>query len=851
MKLETQNKINFRNFSIDKYLKFILYYIIGILNLIFINLHAQNVSASFFGSISGQIIDSVNSNGIEYATITLFDQVSGKITNGTTSNEKGYFELTNVPNGKYYYSIYFIGYKTPDRQSIEINQNKQQIVLGQIKLSPMQALLKEVEVTTERDLIENKIDKTVYNVDRDMTAIGGVASDALKKIPDVSIDVNGNVELQGNSNVRFLINGKPSSMFGNNVADVLKSIPTSQIQSIEVVTSPGAKYDAEGGGIINIILKKNTAKGFNGNVSVTSGTRLENGALNLNFRNGKFGLNTFFSGNAQLLTTTHSNLNRNSEIENLKQNSYLAQQGLSDFNRNGYQSGLSFQWDLDKFNSISTSINYNYMHNNSVGNSTRQIRTIDSSGYLIDNENNLINSLNRVNLSAVDLNLNYKKTFKKEGQELELLVTNSSATNSSYYSQSLKLLNSTDLLSGTDGANPGRDHQTNIALNYKQPVSKDLLFETGIKSVFSSITGESKVYLFNNINKEFIYNFSQSNQFEYRRSVYAYYLSATYKLFNFLDVISGCRIENTQTNANYSNYGTVSIQPYNSVVPSITIAHSFKKRETVKLAYSRRISRPGYRDVNPFINAVDPKNINSGNPNLKPEYSDNFELGFNKPFGKGNNLNINAHFDANYQDIQPYSRYYTSYKIGDSIYKNIAISIRENIGKEYNSVLRTSASFAINSKFNLRTNIMGMYRVIKSVYSDGSITGFMYRMNLTATYVFSNSLSAEVFGNFNSPRINVQGIQPTFTTYNIAIRKLFWNKNASIAITATNPFDKYVNQKTQLKGINFSSTNLLLLPYRSFGLNFTYKFGKIEFKKQKEIEDANLTNPVAPASQQN
>ena len=200
-------------------------------------------------------------------------------------------------------------------------------------------------VTAPRGLVENKIDKLVYNAEKDITSQGGVATDILKKVPMVSVDVDGNVELQGNANILFLINGKPSSIFGNNLTDALQSIPASQIKSIEVITSPGAKYDAEGtGGIINIVLKDAKLKGINGNISLTAGSRLQNGSLNLNARKGSLGLNAFFSGNAQLSSTTINSSDRSS-IDTVGQtHSELIQNGSSAFTRNGYESGLGFDW---------------------------------------------------------------------------------------------------------------------------------------------------------------------------------------------------------------------------------------------------------------------------------------------------------------------------------------------------------------------------------------------------------------------------------------------------------------------------------------------------------------------------
>ena len=217
------------------------------------------------------------------------------------------------------------------------------LILAIFELATHVTSLKEVTVNGERSIIENKIDKLVYNADRDLTSQGGVATDILKKIPEVSVDVDGNVELLGSSSIRFLINGKPSTIFGNNISDVLQSIPASQIQSIEVITSPGAKYDAEGiGGIINIILRKSTAEGINGNLSLTLGSRLENGVFDLNAHQQHFSANAFFGGNAQLPSATINSLNRTSQDTLYKQTVQLIQSGTTNFSRGGLQSGAGF-----------------------------------------------------------------------------------------------------------------------------------------------------------------------------------------------------------------------------------------------------------------------------------------------------------------------------------------------------------------------------------------------------------------------------------------------------------------------------------------------------------------------------
>jgi len=267
----------------------------------------------------------------------------------------------------------------------------------------------------------------------------------------------------------------------------------------------------------------------------------------------------------------------------------------------------------------------------------------------------------------------------------------------------------------------------------------------------------------------------------------------------------------------------------------------FQKREMsqskiiIRLRHTYRIQRPDYRDLNPFINASDPKNIVEGNPTLKPEIGNNIEAGYNKSFKKGGNLNIVLFYRRTDQDIQQYLTYYSALKVGDTTYYNTALTNYINVGSEQNTGINLFGSLPASSKLTLRSNLSVFYRYI--TYQSENISSLNYRFNINATYQFSKTLIAEFFGNFNSARNEIQGRYPSYTTYNMAIRKTFWKDKASIAITGTNVFNEYIEQPTQLSGIGFTESGLRQIQYRSFGINFTYKFGKLEFKKGKEEDD--------------
>jgi ferric enterobactin receptor len=806
---------------------------------------AQPPETNASGKITGRIIDSVSAQPIEYATISLLKKEENKVINGTTTDSKGVFKLTDVAEGTYKMLIYFIGYQTGVKNTIVISKSNSNIALGNIKLANKQTTLKKVTVTSEKNTIENKIDKMVYNADKDITSQSGVATDILKKIPQVSIDADGNVELQGNSGIRFLINGKPSTVFGNNIADVLQSIPASQVQSIEVITSPGARYDAEGtAGIINIILKKSTAEGINGNVSLSGGSRLENASVNLNAHHRHFSANAFFSGNAQLSSGTINIMNRISEDTSFMQTSQLIQNGTSDFSRNGYQTGIGFDWDITHGNNISGSLGYDYFGNNNAGIINRQSILTDESGNTLSDFYDVINTTNKFHEQSFDYDLSYKKKFKKEDQELEFSINSSIGKNYSYYQQAQKSVSPDSIIDASYGSDPGVENETNIEVNYIQPFGEDVILETGGKTILNRIKSTSDVYLRNPASDSYDYNTTQSSLLDYKSNVYAGYLSGTFKSFKVLDVKTGFRYEYTETKAWFSNAGDINIKPYSTYVPSLVISHKFKNNQTLKISYTHRIERPEYRDLNPFINASDPKNITTGNTNLHPEIGDKIELGYSKNFEKGTTINSALFYRGNKDDIQSFTRYYPSYEIGDSTYYNVAVSTRENVGCEDNYGLSFFISIPVSSKINLRSNTSCFERyIITGALPGNNIHGFNYRINLNAAYLVTNTMSVELFGNFNSPRINAQGKMPSFTTYNFAFRQQLFRKKGSIAITSTNPFNKSVTQKTELIGENFTSTSIREIPYRSFGINFTYKFGRLEFKKEKEMEDINLTNP--------
>ncbi|WP_295674749.1 TonB-dependent receptor [uncultured Mucilaginibacter sp.] len=805
-----------------------IYLILFLLFALSFNLKAQNNNTN--GKITGKVTDAVTKQPVDFATISVFKQGSASPFNGGSTDPKGNFKIDNVAPGDYMLTVDFIGYKQYKIAHVVVLSTNKNLAIGEILLTPLQTQLKEVSVTATGPTVANKIDKLVYSPANDLTSQGGVALDVLQKVPMVSVDINGNVELMGNANIQFLINGKPSTIFGASITDALQAIPASQIKSIEVITNPGAKYDAAGtGGIINIVLKDNNIQGVNGSVNLTAGTRLENGNFNINAKKGKIGVGAFFSGNENITSATPSSGNRTSYSNTRDTVTNLGQNGISNFKRSGYRSGFNINWDITPKDALSASVNFNHFGNNSNG-YVNNYQTTYIGGLPADT-NSVNHSTSKFNNNSTDWSLFYKKTFSKKDQELDVLYNQSIGHNTNNYTQQQDYTNVIFPSSGSIGSNPGTDKETNIQIDYNQPITEDFSIETGAKATIENINNAVNTQTLDN--GVYVPNPFQTYSFTYSRKIYAYYLSATFSLFhNFIDGKAGLRDEYTVSTSDFPN---TTIPSYNILAPSFVLSHKIDKTQTIKFSYSYRLERPDYNSLNPFYNISDPHNISTGNPELKPEYGHNFELGYNKSFSNGVNIYVAGFYRYNTNDLQSFTTFYTNLKIGDTTYTNVSLNQRYNIGREVTEGVNLFGSIPAG-KFTFRSNMFFADRITSNPGSP-QVSGLAYRINLNTSYEFAKTLAAEFFINYRSSQRGIQGTNPAFLFYNFAVRKQVLNKKASIGLTAANPFNRYVNVNSTTYGPNFNQSSLREIPLRSFGISLMYKFGKLEFKKDKEQQD--------------
>ncbi|MFG4001388.1 TonB-dependent receptor domain-containing protein [Flavobacterium aquidurense] len=779
------------------------------------------------GKITGKVIDSESKVPIEMAIVSIFREGETKAFNGLSTDQNGAFTIDNLPTGAYKITIDFISYKEIVLNAVKVNGNNT-VNLGNVSLAPSSNQLDEVKIVSKTATVQNKIDKMVYNTANDLTSQGGVATDVLKNVPMVSVDIDGNVELQGNPNIRFLINGKPSSIFGASVSDALQAIPASQIKSIEVITSPGARYDAAGtGGIINIILKESKVQGINSSINLSAGTRLENGSFNLNARKGNFGMGVYFSGNKQLNTKTKSSSDRISYNATRDSINRLYQNGVSPFTRSGYQTGINFNWSITPKDELTGTLGYNHFENNASGMTMQDQTSSLSNGTILSELISERNSTSNFRNNATDWSIGYKKTFEREDQELNVLVTSSYGKSVNNAGQQTAYENDVNPVSGLRSYNPGQDHQVEMSLDFVRPIAKGYTFEMGSKvsleNIDSNVVTDTLA-----TDGSYLNNQGQTYGFKYKRNIYAAYFSSSFSLFNsFLVGKAGLRYERTNTTADFVG---VSIPDYNTFAPSFTMQHKFGENQSIKFAYSYRIERPDYEELNPFFNISDPHNISTGNPFLKPEIGNRFELGYSKTFTNGANVYFSGYYRYNTDDIQSFTTFHSVLDVNGTNYTDVTLTQRYNIGSQTNIGASIFGSLAVADKLNIRSTIEFGERS-NSTPGYKTVSGFAYRANLNLSYQFSPTMMGEIFGNFRSSQKNLQGNRPSSFFYNMAVRKQFLHKTASVGITMANPFNKYLSQRSTSYGESFHQVNVKDIPVQSFGISFNYKFGKLEFKK--------------------
>ena len=780
------------------------------------------------GRITGVIVDSLTKKPVDYATIALGRSGSAKSTNGSLTDDKGSFKIEKITPGNYRLTIAFLGYNTKVIDPVKTSPERPDLNLGVIVLSPNQQMLKEVQITGTAAIIENKIDKIVYNAERDVTIGGGNASDVLRKVPLLSVDIDGNVSLRGSSNVRVLINGKPSGSMANNMADALKMIPADQIKSVEVITSPSAKYDAEGtSGIINIITKKKDIAGVSGSVSGGFGTRQNNGNANLNVKTGRLGLTGNFGGNGSWPQTTRLSFDQN----DLQGNSIYSQTSASRTDRLGFRGSVGADYDFNSFNTITSSFNFNRFGNRFAGDilSSRFVGPPSTETAILITSN----TDRQFKIPGFDWTTDYTRKFKKAGQELSFATQLTRGKNIQDYTT----LYSGGLNPDEIGNNDARNNELTFQTDYVQPFKK-LTWEVGAKAIIRDINSETLIDTL--AGSAFVRNGDRSNLFDYNQDVASGYSTLGFTLAKKYGVKAGGRLEYTKIAGSSSSGNVIAFNnDYYNFVPSVTLSRTFKNFRTVKVSYNKRIQRPSLFFLNPFRNSSDPINQSEGNPNLEPEISNNFELGYST-FVKTTVVNASLYYRHTQNIIEsfitPGIDLTTGGPVNIQTFNNVGTN--NSIGMNLFGSINPIQKLTLRGNLNLNTyNINRIPSLGTPVIADE--IQVLYNAFISGSMNFKGGFIAETFFIVNSPRRTSQGTTASFNMWNLGFKKEILKKKGSIGLNIIDPFNERKNFRSAINGQSFTQASNFSVPFRSFGVNFSWQFGKMNFNQQPKKKRVN------------
>lgn len=784
--------------------------------------------ATHNGKITGSLADSTTAKSVPFATVALMN--GQKLITGTTTDEAGTFILSTIPQGAYTLALSFVGYRTKT-VPVTISSERPSIQLGTISIAPEGKTLGEVTVAGQKALVEDKGDRLVYNAEKDISNAGGTAADVLRKVPTLSVDLDGNVQMRGNGNIKVLINGKPSAMMARNLADALRQMPANVIKSIEVITSPSAKYDAEGSaGVINIITKK-ALQGFNGSANVTAGNMNRSIGTNLNLKKKKIGFS--LSANGYQFRNLRESQTRRTSLDGAGQPlSILTQTSKADNTGTGGYGEMSFDYDPDSTNHINLSANVwggYYPNNNSVMN-----RLTNPVGEELQAFRNDIRFSNPYGNGQLDLG--YTKTFRKPGQEFSFLSQFSRMPDNYFYDTD-RYAESEVLTYRQHSTNYSSNKEYTFQTDYTHPFTikglKDttnIKLEIGLKGIIRDIGSEYRVTESLNGSSPFVLDSTQSNDFNYIQKVYSGYTSLRLDTKTKWNLTVGARFEHTDINGDFVTTKTKLVSQYSNLIPSVTLSKAIKTH-TLKISYNQRIQRPMIWLLNPWMNQSDPQNIQTGNPYLNPELSHATELSYNVNTKKGTSINSAIYWRQTNNAIDYISTVDAS---GVSTGKPQNIAQRKAYGLNVNINSQPIKNWTINGGGDIR------YVDLASPALGQSNNGVVWSVNMNTSYKLPQNYTVQANGNYNSGWISLQGTNTGFYWHSISLKREMMNKQASLTLGINNPFIGTIVQRNSQSAPTFESESQFYFVRRSVRLTFEWRFGQMNAgggKKGKKISN--------------
>jgi outer membrane receptor for ferrienterochelin and colicins len=784
-------------------------------------------------NISGKIVSKIANQSLGYATISFVNTKNQKILFGGITNEKGEFSV-EINAGIYDVKAEFDSFKP-----LELKQQKlfQDTNLGDLQLLEDKTQLQDVTVQAKQSTVEIKLDKKVYNVGQDMTVKGGNASDVLNNVPSVSVDSDGNVSLRGNDNVRILIDGKPSNAI--NVATALQSIPADALDKIEVITNPSARYDAEGSaGILNIVLKKGKNNGINGSFTAIVGNPKNYGLNgNINFKTKE--LNTFATigySDSKFQGTTLVNtdyLNTDGTIKNS-----INERSVRERAKKGYNYNFGFDWNLTKDFTLSNS--FTYRRNDGL--SPENVLLYN----YLPNDSFVRNRLNDQFVEETDLDYttSFVQKFKKEGHKLSANATFSQGSDNGLSTITDFVIGQSSNATITTSKNFQSQSRNLYQIDYVLPFNKESQFETGYRSDNSKLLTDFNVL--DLISGNFVSNPNFTNKLDYKERINAIYAQVGSKI-NKLSYLFGLRFENSNIDINLLTTNEFNNKNYNNLFPSAFLTYSLSDNTNISLNYSRRITRPRNRFINPFSGFSSNVNIFKGNPDINPAFADAVDFGLLTKIRKVT-LTTSLYFNHTQNVFQfvrrPNGDSVTTVVNGQTIVTPITLSTPINLSFEDRLGFEFTLNFSpykwwkINGNFNFfQSKLVGNntyvlagsnQTVIENL--DRNSASWFTRINSRITLPYKIDFQANA--NYTAPQNTSQGQSLGVLFMNLAVSKDVLKDKGTFSLNVNDLF----NSQKMIRQANLANLNSyveMLRRERQINLSFTYRFNKKKVERER------------------
>ncbi len=775
-------------------------------------------------SLTGKTTDAQTGAPLAYATISLFNKADSALADGTITGETGAFAL-DVKPGIYFAKIEFLAYQSVFVDPVVVPSGNKPLDLGAIQLSPETAMLNEVVVQAEKSTMQMALDKKIFNVGKDLANAGGNATDILSNIPSVSVDVEGNVSLRGSGNVRILIDGKPSGLVSFKGAAGLQQLQGNLIERVEIITNPSARYEAEGvGGIINIVLKKERTRGLNGAFDLIAGYPTNLGAaVNLNYRTEK--LNFFinygssyrdFAGDG----SAYQELYRNDTTFIYRQQNNRQQTGFNNSIRGG----------LDYFFNPKNILTAAYTRRGSNMNRNSRLDYFDA----VFTENNLTGISVRTQDETEsepnsEYSLAYKKLFERDGRELNAEVRFLDNWEDSdqdftelYFLPDNAPSGQPDLLQHS--YNYETEKQLLFQLDYVHPFGKEGKFEAGLRSHFRDMTNDYQVE--ERIDGVWQILDSLDNNFIYDENIHAAYAILGNKIKRF-SYQFGLRAEMTDVTTTLERTNEVNPRSYANLFPSAHFTYDLPAQNAVQISYSRRIRRPRYNDLSPFVTFFDDRNYFSGNPDLEPEFTNSFEFGHIKYMDNAS-ISSSLYYRHTTGKIERIRRVDNQ---GNAATKPENLSTEDAYGLEFTASWSPEKWWKLDGNFNFFRAITDGGNLGESFKSDT----YTWFTRLTSRFTFWKNTELQLRGNYEAKMLTPQGYRKPIWYIDLAVSKDILKNNGTITLNVSDLFNTR-RFRSVSEGDNFYTYSDFQMRPTQVNLTLSYRLHQQKKKGAKPLD---------------